>query len=110
MILLAITNLNLGNNFMSIFKAIIWFFVGIFLSVLVYFMAMGLLWIFFTLTRFNPSASSPIALLFGFVIWSVLYMVPVILWFKQQQRYDAMSGSIIGVVVLTVLTVYSLWW
>lgn len=87
-----------------------WFFAGILLSVFVYFMAMGLLWIFFRLTRLNLSASSPIAVLFGFVIWSFLYMIPVILWLKQQQRYNEMSGFIIGVVVLTVLTVYVLWW
>jgi len=99
---------------MSTVKAIGWFIAAIILAALVQLTAMFLLGIFLLLIGytplrhlFGPSTFFYLGLLV-IVPLSILYTIPVMRLLKQQQRYSAsaMSGYIIGVVFVTVLTVY----
>lgn len=97
---------------MSIVKAILWFFVGIILSVCIYIMAMILLGTFFSLLGYieGPKATTLstlfyVALLVIVVLLS-LYIISVIRRLKKQHRYSAMSGFIGGMLFLAAWTVY----
>lgn len=39
----------------------------------------------------------------GFFIWQLLYVIPVCIWLRRQQRLEMMKGVIIGAVITALL-------
>ena len=93
---------------MSIVKVILCFFVGIFLSICVYIMAMIVLGTFFSILGYIYPNVTTLSTLFyvALLVIVIIYITSVIRRLKKQQRYSALSGFITGMIFLTALTVY----
>ena len=93
---------------MSIVKVILCFFVGIFLSICVYIMAMIVLGTFFSILGYIYPNVTTLSTLFyvALLVIVIIYITSVIRRLKKQQKYSAISGFITGIIFLTALTVY----
>jgi hypothetical protein len=63
--------------------------------------------IFLVFTGSNTFSSSDItalALIFGICLYQLLYVVPAIIVLKEEQRWGAMKGVIIGAVITALLS------
>lgn len=63
-----------------------------------------LLFLYLPSNRYLSQGSLGLAFVFGISLYQLIYVIPLTIWLKRQQRWGTMKGVIIAAVVTALLT------